>query len=123
MFENLYLSTIGQNCKKQLIILNINGMFLFLFSDLKFLVRVAALQDIYDVLGKGSAAMQNIQRLPWESQADYEDTINVLTSMASSFTNAFRKTTSVQEATAAASYEEYWPSVVQYGSAAVSEVS
>ena len=67
--------------------------------------------------------MQNIQRLPWECQSDYDATIEVLTSMGSALTHAFRKTSTVEEAMASANFEDYWPNLKQYGPDTASQVS
>ena len=85
-------------------------------SDDQFLIRVAALQDVYDVLGKGSKDMQNIQRLPWECESDYTATIDALISMASALAAISRSNpASTAEAMAAANFTDCWSNMKQYG--------
>lgn len=97
-------------------------LFSLTFSDEQFMTRVAALHDIYDVLGRGSMDIQNVQHLPWESQTDYNTTVDALHRMASALAAMSRKAVTVAEVIEVADFEEDWPNLSQHRADIASQV-
>ena len=64
----------------------LNTSFIFAGADATFRRRVAALLDLYNVVGGLSKDLQNLQKLPWERQQHYEDTVKQLEQMAGTLT-------------------------------------
>ena len=62
----------------------------FTGPDKTFRVRVAALKDIYAVLGRASRSLQNLQLLPWERQSSVKDMIGELNAMSGTLRGVFR---------------------------------
>ena len=46
-----------------------------MFIDSNFQARVAALKDVYGILGRGSKEVQQVQSLPWETRRGYASAV------------------------------------------------
>ncbi|KAF0306494.1 hypothetical protein FJT64_022013 [Amphibalanus amphitrite] len=81
-----------------------------LMKDGDFLARIAALCDIYALLGSGSRDQQKTQQLPWESSAAFGSTLLTLETMAEAMV-CMRKPPSsqVEMAIRNANFDEAWP--------------
>ncbi|KAF0287939.1 hypothetical protein FJT64_013663 [Amphibalanus amphitrite] len=86
-----------------------------LLRDKKFLARIAALCDIYAVLGKGSRDQQNTGKLPWELSAAFGQTLLNLDVMLDVLKGGSAESQSpVQQAIHQANLEEQWPLASAY---------
>ena len=100
-----------------------------LFTDDRFLKSVAALLDIYTVVGEGSEAQQNTKLLPWEVVEAYTALVDKLEEMADVLdglkTAGDPKSASgpVARAVIEVKYEELWPTYSQFGKRLKDEVS
>ena len=82
----------------------------FLSSDGDFLARIAALCDIYILLGNGSRDQQKTQQLPWESSAAFGSTLLTLQTMAETMVCMGKPSSSqVETAIRDANFDEAWP--------------
>ena len=85
----------------------------YFFTDPGFRVRVRALEDIYEVLGRASKAVQRTQALPWERQAGQDEVIQTIGDMRMALIASHKKSPSTSELLIAAKREELWPSLLK----------
>ena len=80
-----------------------------LSTDPAFCLRIRALVDLYDVLGRASKAVQSTQALPWERQAAQEEVLKTITDMRVALIASYKKSPSTAELLLVTKKAELWP--------------
>ena len=86
-------------------------------TDGNFKALVAALKDVYDVLGRGSREVQQVQSLPWESHKGYRSTVasvKCTRTAIAAFTTSASTATEAADAVAHADLDELCPTLSRH---------
>ncbi|KAF0311054.1 hypothetical protein FJT64_018091 [Amphibalanus amphitrite] len=89
-------------------------------KDDDFKARVAALKDVYDILGRGSREVQRVQSLPWESRRGYRSTVasvKCVRTAVEAFSASARTATEAADAVAHADLDELCPTLSRHKAA------
>ena len=68
-----------------------------------------ALEDIYDVLGTASKAVQKTQSLPWERHADQQQVVETIRRMKVALVTEHKKSPTTEDLLCLADKDQLWP--------------
>ena len=91
----------------------VNNKNAIMFTGKRFLARVDALLDIYQVIAEGSRSLQRVQSLPWETMKDFNSTMITLKNMTNTLES--RRNPSIPEMHDLAEIDTIWPALSLHG--------